>query len=161
MNNYNQDELTNAFLLKFVTFPVEVTEEMEKADLRTQFSLFLGARIKLVNELFATSDVEHQHLNEQQLTDLTFEVLIGLGNIFCRETYVSLFNLLENPFELGKEAQQLFTKYKITNKESIPNILDETVVNNEVSIDYLILSILYLANKNVEIEDGFNLVTTT
>ena len=61
---------------------------------------------------------------------------------------------------MGKEAQQLFTKYKITNKESIPNILDETVVNNEVSIDYLVLSILYLANKNVEIEDGFNLVAT-
>ena len=57
MNNYNQDELTNAFLVKFVTFPVEVTEEMKKADLRTQFSLFLGNRIKLVNELFATSDV--------------------------------------------------------------------------------------------------------
>ncbi len=53
MNTYNQEDSVHDFLVKFVTFPVEVTVEMEKADLKTQFSLFLGSRIKLVNCLFA------------------------------------------------------------------------------------------------------------
>lgn len=158
MNTYNQEDSVHDFLVKFVTFPVEVTVEMEKADLKTQFFLFLGSRIKLVNCLFANSDEEHQHLTEEQRTELTFEILNGLSNIFVPETYGEFFKLLDKPFELGKETKQLFTKYKITNKESIPNILTETIVDNIVTSDYLVLSILYLANKNVEIEDGFNLV---
>ena len=46
MNTYNQEDSVHDFLVKFVTFPVEVTVEMEKADLKTQFFLFLGSRIK-------------------------------------------------------------------------------------------------------------------
>lgn len=166
----SKEELVKEYLEEFVSSPNKFTvEDQGDYSLRTRFTLFLAWQMKEVGKLQSNLLELHNELNKKDkfklLTDedrnlVVNEIVSSLVDLFSPSNLEYLFELLGNPFELGKESYNLFTKYKIHSKSSIPNFMVKTVQDNKISLDYLTLSGIYISEKDIEIEDGFNLVAS-
>lgn len=165
-----QDELVKEYLEEFVSVPNKFKKE-DQGDysLKTRFTLFLAWQLKRAGNLQSNLQELHNELNKKDkfklLTEedrnlVVHQIVSSLITLFSTSNLDYLFELMDNPFELGKESYTLFNKYNIHSKSSIPKFMLKTVQDSKVSIDYLTLSALYIAEKDIEIEDGFNLVAS-
>lgn len=165
-----KEELVKEYLEEFVSSPNKfTTEDQGEYSLRTRFTLFIAWQLKRVGTLHSNLQELHGELKNKDkfklLTEedrnlVVHEIISSLIDLFSTSNLDYLFELMGNPFELGKESYTLFNKYNIHSKSSIPKIMVKTVQDNKISLDYLTLSGIYISEKDIEIEDGFNLVAS-